>query len=100
MSQTMEIEEYLFRAKCRPTRRTPRRAIAPGLEARIAASRIVLETTDHAERVLDLMGTFGPDTARYAVHHPWLAASTATSISARAAARGRDRRPEQRRHTE
>ncbi len=46
---------------------------APSLKARIAASRIVLEKTDHAERVLDLMGTFGADTARYAIHHPWAA---------------------------
>lgn len=49
---------------------------APSLKARIAASRIVLEKTDHAERVLDLMGTFGADTARYAVHHPWAARLT------------------------
>ncbi len=46
---------------------------APGLKARISAARIVLEKTDHAERVLTLMGTFGADTARYAVHHPWAA---------------------------
>jgi ring-1,2-phenylacetyl-CoA epoxidase subunit PaaA len=46
---------------------------APGLKERIAAARIVLEKTDHAERVLNLMGTFGADTARYAVHHPWAA---------------------------
>ncbi|ACL58274.1 Phenylacetic acid catabolic protein [Methylobacterium nodulans] len=46
---------------------------APGLKERIAAARIVLEKTDHAERVLNLMGTFGADTGRYAVHHPWAA---------------------------
>lgn len=44
---------------------------APGIKQRIAAARIVLEKTDHAERVLNVMGTFGVDTARYAVHHPW-----------------------------
>lgn len=46
---------------------------APGIKERIAAARIVLEKADHAERVLALMGTFGADTARYAVHHPWAA---------------------------
>ena len=44
---------------------------APGLKERIAAARIVLEKTDHAERVLKIMGEFGADAARYAVHHPW-----------------------------
>jgi len=43
----------------------------PGIKARIAASRIVLEKLDHGERVLDIMGTFGADTSRYANHHPW-----------------------------
>jgi 1,2-phenylacetyl-CoA epoxidase catalytic subunit len=33
----------------------------------------VLEKTDHAERVLTIMGTFGADTGRYATHHPWAA---------------------------
>jgi len=46
---------------------------APGIKQRISAARIVLEKTDHAERVLNLMGEFGADTARYAVHHPWTA---------------------------
>ena len=46
---------------------------APGIKQRIAASRIVLEKLDHAERVLDIMGTFGADTSRYANHHPWTA---------------------------
>ncbi len=46
---------------------------APGIKERIAATRIVLEKTDHAERVLDVMGSFGADVARYAVHHPWAA---------------------------
>jgi ring-1,2-phenylacetyl-CoA epoxidase subunit PaaA len=44
---------------------------APGIKERIAAARIVLEKTDHAGRVLDVMGTFGADTAAYAAHHPW-----------------------------
>src|SRR5947209_10852115 len=46
---------------------------APGLKERIAAARIVLEKTDHAERVLQLMGEFGADVARYAIHRPWAA---------------------------
>ncbi|MDE3176630.1 MAG: phenylacetate-CoA oxygenase subunit PaaI [Pseudomonadota bacterium] len=46
---------------------------APGLKARIAAARIVLEKTDHAERVLKLMGEFGADVTRYAAHQPWAA---------------------------
>ncbi|MEZ5654072.1 MAG: Phenylacetic acid catabolic protein [Burkholderiaceae bacterium] len=44
---------------------------APGIKPRIAAARIVLEKVDHADRVLRVMATFGVDTARYAVHHPW-----------------------------
>ncbi|WP_435528460.1 Phenylacetic acid catabolic protein [Mesorhizobium shangrilense] len=43
----------------------------PGIKERIAASRIVLEKLDHAERVLEIMGEFGADTSRYATHHPW-----------------------------
>lgn len=46
---------------------------APGLKERIAAARIVLEKTSHAEAVLTLMGEFGANTARYAIHHPWAA---------------------------
>ena len=46
---------------------------APGIKERIAAARIVLEKTDHAERVLAVMGEFGADQGRYAVHHPWAA---------------------------
>jgi len=46
---------------------------APGITSRIAACRITLEKADHAERVLRIMGEFGADTARYAVHHPWAA---------------------------
>jgi ring-1,2-phenylacetyl-CoA epoxidase subunit PaaA len=44
---------------------------APGIKERIAAARIVLEKADHAERVLTIMGEFGADTARYAMHRPW-----------------------------
>ncbi|CAN7520604.1 phenylacetate-CoA oxygenase subunit PaaI [Bosea sp. LjRoot90] len=43
----------------------------PGIKERIAASRIVLEKLDHAERVLAVMGEFGADISRYANHHPW-----------------------------
>lgn len=43
----------------------------PGIKERIAASRIVLEKLDHGERVLAIMGEFGADISRYAVHHPW-----------------------------
>lgn len=44
---------------------------APGIKERIAAARMVLEKTDHAERVLKLMEEFGADVGRYAVHYPW-----------------------------
>lgn len=44
---------------------------APGLKERISAARIVLEKTDHAERVLAVMEPFGVDTARYVASHPW-----------------------------
>lgn len=43
----------------------------PGIKERIAASKIVLEKTDNAGRVLALMGEFGANTDRYATHHPW-----------------------------
>ena len=43
----------------------------PGTKERIAAARIVLEKTDHAAKVLRLMGEFGADVDRYAAHHPW-----------------------------
>lgn len=46
---------------------------APGIRERIAASRITLEKADHAERVLDVMGSFGTDTARYQGQHDWAA---------------------------
>lgn len=44
---------------------------APGIAARIAAARIVAEKAAHAGRVLEIMGEFGADTARYAARHPW-----------------------------
>ena len=47
--------------------------LGPGIKERIAAARIVLEKTDHADKVLTIMGDFGADTARYANHHPWTA---------------------------
>ena len=46
---------------------------APGIKERIAASRITMEKLDHAERVLNIMGSFGADTSRYANEHPWTA---------------------------
>lgn len=46
---------------------------APGIKERISAARIVLEKTDHAGRVLEVMASFGADAGRYAVHHPWAA---------------------------
>ncbi|MFG6081935.1 Phenylacetic acid catabolic protein [Paracoccus litorisediminis] len=46
---------------------------APGIKARIAASRITLEKADHAERVLGVMAEFGTDTARYETQHDWAA---------------------------
>lgn len=45
----------------------------PGIKARIAAAKIVLEKSDNADRVLKIMGDFGADTERYADHHPWTA---------------------------
>jgi 1,2-phenylacetyl-CoA epoxidase catalytic subunit len=45
----------------------------PGLKERMAASRIVLEKLDHAERILRIMGDFGANTARYQSVHPWAA---------------------------
>jgi len=47
--------------------------LGPGIKERIAAARIVLEKTDHADRVLVMMGEFGADIARYVSHHPWTA---------------------------
>ncbi len=45
----------------------------PGIKARIAAAKIVLEKTDNADKVLQIMGDFGADTEAYADHHPWTA---------------------------
>jgi 1,2-phenylacetyl-CoA epoxidase catalytic subunit len=47
--------------------------LGPGVKERIAASRIVLEKLDHAERVLKIMGEFGANIARYQNVHPWAA---------------------------
>lgn len=47
--------------------------LGPGVTERIAASRIVLEKLDHAERVLKIMGEFGANTDRYETVHPWAA---------------------------
>lgn len=99
MSDTMPIEEYLLKGGVltSPDNVTPRyrgellRLMAsfvdselagaagfadtindaPGIKERIASAKIVLEKTDHAGRVLEIMGSFGADTGRYAVHHPW-----------------------------
>ena len=46
---------------------------APGIAERIAASRIVLEKFDHAERVLKIMADFGANAERYQSVHPWAA---------------------------
>jgi len=48
----------------------------PGIKERIAAARIVLEKTDHADKVLAVMAEFGADRGRYANHHPWTARLT------------------------
>ena len=45
----------------------------PGIKERIAAARIVLEKTDHADKVLTIMGEFGANAEKYANHHPWTA---------------------------
>lgn len=45
----------------------------PGIKARIAVAKIVMEKSGNADRVLAIMGTFGADTKRYADHHPWTA---------------------------
>ncbi len=43
----------------------------PGIKERIAAAKIVLEKTHNAGRVLEIMGDFGANSAKYATHHPW-----------------------------
>ncbi|EBA14993.1 phenylacetic acid degradation protein, putative [Roseobacter sp. SK209-2-6] len=45
----------------------------PGIKARIAAAKIVLEKSDNAYQVLRLLGEFGADTRRYETRHPWAA---------------------------
>lgn len=45
--------------------------LGPGVTERIAASRIVLEKFDHAERVLMIMGEFGANVERYETVHSW-----------------------------
>lgn len=45
----------------------------PGIKERIAAAKIVLEKTDHADKVLTIMGEFGANAEKYANHHPWTA---------------------------
>lgn len=47
--------------------------LGPGIKSRIAAAKIVLEKTDHADMVLKVMAEFGVDAERYANHHPWTA---------------------------
>ncbi|UXU76682.1 MULTISPECIES: Phenylacetic acid catabolic protein [unclassified Paracoccus (in: a-proteobacteria)] len=46
---------------------------APGIKERIAASVITLEKADHAGQVLEVMGDFGTDMARYQAAHDWAA---------------------------
>lgn len=46
---------------------------APAIKERIAASRITMEKADHAERVLEVMETFGTDVKRYQSQHDWAA---------------------------
>lgn len=43
----------------------------PGVRARIAAARIVMEKMRNAERVLAVMAEFGANTTAYVTHHPW-----------------------------
>jgi ring-1,2-phenylacetyl-CoA epoxidase subunit PaaA len=43
----------------------------PGVKARIAAARIVMEKMGNADRVLGLMAEFGANTDVYVIHHPW-----------------------------
>ncbi|MGB7244200.1 MAG: Phenylacetic acid catabolic protein [Sulfitobacter sp.] len=43
----------------------------PGVKERIAAARIVMEKTDHADQALSLMGEFGTNTQKYVTDHPW-----------------------------
>ncbi len=45
--------------------------MAPGLNERIIAARIVAEKFAHAGRVLKIMEEFGANTSRYVESHPW-----------------------------
>lgn len=47
--------------------------LAPGIRERKITTRIVLEKFDHAERVLQLMESFGANTSHYVAAHPWAA---------------------------
>lgn len=101
MSQTMSMEDYLVKGGklTSPDNASPRYRAellrlmssfvdselagsagfadainwAPGINERIAASRITLEKADHADRVLDLMVEFGTDKGRYDSAHDWSA---------------------------
>jgi|GEM_PF-40648 len=46
---------------------------APGIAERITASRITLEKSDHAARVLAIMQSFGTDIKRYQKQYDWAA---------------------------
>ena len=78
MSDTMKIEDYLAQGGVLSS---PENAAGfadminagPGIKERIAASKIVLEKTDNADKVLKIMGDFGANRAKYASHHPWTA---------------------------
>ena len=47
--------------------------LAPGVNERIVAARIVLEKFGHAEKVLGLLAQFGANTTQYVGAHPWAA---------------------------
>ncbi|WP_090523137.1 Phenylacetic acid catabolic protein [Paracoccus isoporae] len=64
---------------------------APGIRNRIAAAKITQEKLDHAGRVLEVMGEFGADTARYDTRHDW-AARMARDADLDAARHGDDMR--------
>lgn len=46
---------------------------SPGIRERIAAARITAEKVGNAGKVLEIMGDFGADSAKYADHHDWAA---------------------------
>lgn len=45
--------------------------LAPGLEERKTATRIVLEKFGHAGKMLELMESFGANVSQYVTGHPW-----------------------------